>query len=478
MGLITLVAGLIILAAPVTWAFPVMVLSTAFGAAAAIGLPALGGASVLVPSLFLVFFTLRVFMACGEGQMLAALAPGRPGFWLLALTAFGLLSAVWFPRLFEGMTETMTVERVAGARNVIALTPLRFTSNNITQSVYALGGLVCFAATFAYFRHAGRPEHLVKAILAVAMLDLGFALADVLTYFTGTEYLMSFVRTANYAMLTAAEKGGLKRISGSFPEASAFSEYTLVLFGVTASLWLDRVRPGKTGIIAALLLAALLLSTSATALIGVSIVLTLLWIRTAVTSMHTPRTGRPAFLVVSLAVIPAIALTLATLFPAATDSLQDFMHEMLLSKADSQSGRERAMWNAMAYQAFLDTFGWGAGLGSARASSYLLVLMSNLGVLGVVLFAIFTGTVLLSPSPSTHQGVEDVTTATIRAAKIGLVSVLAAALVSGTVYDLGMMFFVLAGSAVALGAFRLPAATTLYSTTPGRHHHPAPESVR
>ena len=222
MGLITILVGCVILAAPANWAFTIMVVSTVFGAAAAIGLPALGGPTVLVPSLFLVFFAIRMFIAAGEGPLLASMQPGRAGFWLLLLTAFGLLSAVYFPRLLEGVTDTMTVERVSSTRSTIALTPLRFSSNNITQTVYALGGLVCFATVFAYFRHTGKPEHLIKAILLLAAVDLGFAVIDVVTYFTGTEYLLSFVRTANYALLTASEKGGLKRISGTFPEASAF----------------------------------------------------------------------------------------------------------------------------------------------------------------------------------------------------------------------------------------------------------------
>ena len=277
MGLMTAIAGCLILSAPVSWSFPVMVLSTIFGAAAAISLPALGGASVLVPSLFLAFFALRVFMAFGEGYMLSAMKPFGAGFWLLALTAFGLLSAISFPLIFEGTTDTMTVERIANSRSFIALTPLRFSSNNITQSVYALGGLVGFAATFDYFRRAGTPEQLVTTILVVATVNIGFALADVITYFSGTEYLLQFVRTANYALLTASEKGGLKRISGTFPEASAFSEYTLVLFSATASLWLDHIRSRATGLMAALLLILLLLSTSATALIGVNLVIALFW---------------------------------------------------------------------------------------------------------------------------------------------------------------------------------------------------------
>src|SRR5690606_22392475 len=113
MGVITIVAGLVVLATPIHWSFYVMVLSTLFGAAAALSLPLLGGATVLVPSLFLPFFAVRIFMATGEGRFFAALRPPRAGFWLLLLTAFGLLTAIFFPYIFQGTVETMTVERVA-----------------------------------------------------------------------------------------------------------------------------------------------------------------------------------------------------------------------------------------------------------------------------------------------------------------------------------------------------------------------------
>ncbi len=82
MGLVTFIVGMAMLAAPVRWSFTVMILCTVFGAAAAFSVPGLGGASVLVPSLFLLFFGMRLFLAYGEGPLFAALAPPRPGFCL------------------------------------------------------------------------------------------------------------------------------------------------------------------------------------------------------------------------------------------------------------------------------------------------------------------------------------------------------------------------------------------------------------
>lgn len=449
MGLVTLIVGVLTLTAPVRWSFIIMTLSTVFGAAAAFTVPGLGGASVLVPSLFLLFFTARLFAAYGEGPFLAALPPRQPGFSLLVLTAFGIFTAIFFPRLFQGVTQTMTVERSIGTHSIIALVPLRFSSNNITQSVYAVGGLICFITTFAFFRRNGVPATFINGVLIVAGVNLGFALADIVTYFTHTDFLLSFVRTANYALLTNAEKGGLKRISGTFPEASAFADFTLVLFSIVTSLWLSGIRSTVTGTVAGMLLVALILSTSATALVGLAVVLPILSLQSFLAARREPGAGRPILIVSILACMPLVIFFVLIAMPDLAHNLRDFLDEMLFSKADSQSGRERFMWNAMAYQAFIDTSGFGAGLGSARASSFGLVLLSNVGIVGTVLFAVFVGRLLLTDMrPAGPRSPE--TAAVMRAGKAGLITVLISAATSGTVYDLGLMFYILAGSVSAL----------------------------
>ena len=442
LGLLTAMVGVGALYMQPKWSFLFIYISTIFGAAAAFNLPGLGGASVLVPNLFLVFFCIRMVMACGEGRVLAAFAPFRIGFILLTLTVFGLITALFFPRLFAGMAETMIVERLVGARSFISLQPLRFSSNNITQSVYAIGGLLCFACTFAWFRREGTAKSLVMALIVTSTINLAFAVADVVTYYSHTEWLMDFVHTANYALLTGFEKGGLKRISGTFPEASAFADYTLVLFAAVSSLWLDGVRTRATGILAFGLLLALLLSTSATALVGVAAVMPFLLVR-AIRGRHA------LAITVGAAALPLIAVFVIVALPDLANGLRDFLNEIILSKADSQSGRERFMWNQMAYESFVDTWGFGAGLGSARASSYILVLLSNLGVIGTFLFALFALSVLFAGIPrNLAQQPEDV--AGVRAAKFGFLAVLVTSSISGTVYDLGLTIYILAGSVAAL----------------------------
>lgn len=446
LGIVAMILGTVALLAPVRWSFYVIVFSTLFGAAAALSLPGLGGASILVPSLLLAFYCLRQFMAHGEGSVLASVTGASAGFWLLLLTVYAVMTAFFLPRLLEGETETMIVLRSSVGRSIIDLVPLSSSTNNITQSVYALGGLFCFAFTFAYLRRGGSSSDLVNAMLIVGGLNLVFAVLDVVTYYSGTAYLFDFIRTANYALLTGSEKAGFKRISGTFPEASAFAGYTIVLFAFTASLWLDRVRPMVTGLLSGLLLVTLLLSTSSTALVSLAAVVAFLLARSVPASAGVAPRGRPAFLVSILVLAPLLCLLAIVAAPGLVQDIGAFLDEMLFSKLDSQSGRERFMWNAVAFQVFQDTWGLGAGLGSARASSYALVLLSNVGIVGTAMFMLFVGSLLLL-----RCGGGRYDTAVTRAAKAGLVAGLCEAMISGTVYDLGLMFYVLAGSIAALG---------------------------
>jgi len=447
-GLLTIALGMATFFAPVHRAFSIMVFSTLFGAGAAFSLPGLGGASVLVPSLFLVFYALRMFLAHGEGPIIASLAPPRAGFWLLLLTAYAVASAFFLPRLMEDVTETMTVQRLAGSRSSIGLIPLTPSTNNITQAFYALGGLACFAVTFAYLRMAGSAMRLVNAMLVLAAANLAFAVLDVVTYYAGAADIFDYVRTANYALLTGSEKAGFKRISGTFSEASAFAGYTSVLFAFLGSLWLDRVRSFLTGVMATVLLAALVLSTSATGIAALAAVILFLGLRSAGSSIRKSALGRPAFLAGTVLAVPLGTLLILLVAPDLVESMTSYLNEILFSKLESQSGRERFMWNAVAYQVFIDTGGWGAGLGSARASSYLLVLLSNIGVLGTALFAIFIGSILL-PRAGSENGI-DLDAKIVRACKAGIIAGLSEAFISGTVYDLGLLFYLLAGTIAVL----------------------------
>jgi hypothetical protein len=119
-----------------------------------------------------------------------------------------------------------------------------------------------------------------------------------------------------------------------------------------------------------------------------------------------------------------------------------FFDATVMRKLNSSSGVDRAAANQLAWSDFLATYGLGVGLGSTRASSFALVLLSNLGILGAVGFVGFFVNVLRSPA--TDDSSESVTA---RAARQAVLAGLIGACVVGTVFDLGIAFYCFAAAA-------------------------------
>ena len=245
----------------------VMVALTVFGAVAALDLPALGGASVTPANFFLLFFLLRlVSMRNGTATLVAEIAPRRPLFVFLLLIIWIVGSAFLLPRLFEGATNVFSLSR--SADNDGGTMPLHFTSGNLSQAVYAIGGFLVACATSAFARKKDGFEAILSAFVLVTSLNIGFGLLDLVTAATHTGFILDVIHTASYAFLTDDELGGLKRLSGSFSEASAFASYSLTLLGINFTLFVLNVRPRFTGIASLLLTAFVALSTSSAGYAG------------------------------------------------------------------------------------------------------------------------------------------------------------------------------------------------------------------
>ena len=358
-----------------------------FGAASALDLPALGGASVTPANLFLVFYLLRlVSMRGGTGMVIAEMGPRRPLFVFLLLVVWIFGSAFLLPRLFAGAVWVFSLSRAAS--NDGDLTPLYPTSGNLSQAVYAMGGFLAACATAAYARRPGSAPVILSAIVFVTSLHLAFAVLDVVTSATHTGFLLDAIHTASYAFLTDDELGGLKRISGSFSEASGFATFSLTLLAVNFSLFVQNVRPVFTGIASASLTGFVVLATSSTGYVGLGVFFVLFGAYAGVAAILYGH-KRPIVIAAMSLAVGLLLMSLVVLFvPAVATLAQSVINDALLDKATSASAIERGSWNAQAWQIFLDTHGLGAGIGATRGSNYALVLLSNLGLIGFLLFAI------------------------------------------------------------------------------------------
>ncbi len=420
------------------------------GAVSALDLPALGGASITPANVFLLFFVGRlVSMREGAASLVAEIGPRLPLFPFLLLLGWILGSAVVLPRLFDGATNVFSLARSLDTDT--GTVPLHATSGNISQAVYAAGGFAVACATAAYARRPGGARAMLAALMLTTGVHLAFALLDVITAATHTGFVLDVVHTASYAFLTDDELGGLKRISGSFSEASSFATFSVTLLAVNATLFVGRVRPRFTGPASALLAGFIVLATSSAGYAGlgafaggfllVALVLALCGRGRRMVNIALVAGGAGLF-VVSLVVL---------FLPSVATVAQGVIAESLLNKATTDSAVERGTWSAQALQVFRDTYGLGGGIGATRSSNYVLVLLSNLGVIGFGLFVALIGRV-------TAARLSDALTPEARvlvwAARVGILAALVPNLLIGTVYDLGTLFYGLVGIAASGAATR------------------------
>jgi hypothetical protein len=142
----------------------------------------------------------------------------------------------------------------------------------------------------------------------------------------------------------------------------------------------------KRYLIALPFLVILMLSTSSTAYFGGAI-LYLLWV--IINIKRQPK----AILVVTILIFSSIALGVV-LDNEITDGR--ILRAMVFEKGDSQSAQVRMNADKLALEAFVDTWGFGTGIGSTRSSSFFTTALATFGAPGSALLLIFWVLVLAS----------------------------------------------------------------------------------
>lgn len=441
-GILTIAAALFCLLLGNGATVRILSVSAVLGSAAAL----LVGATNIQPGHLVLGFLLVSVLARPRdtAAMLAALSAPRPGFWLAALTVYGVLSAYFAPRLFAGMTNIIPLGSTAFA-DTGGTQPLGPVSSNLTQSIYLVGGLLCFAMTSAVASTERGFADVTAALFAYCVANLVFALIDLGTAATGTEGLLEFIRNAQYTLHVDDRVGGMKRIVGSFTEASSFARSTLGVLGFTGTLWLCGIRPRWSGLLAAASIAALVLSTSSTGLAGLVVMAAVLTV-TALSLFGRLPDNRPAVLLLVLLPVVALALLLfIAIIPSLSSTVADYVDLVVLGKFETSSGIERNSWNVIALQNIFDSFGLGVGLGTIRASSFAMALLASVGVPGALCYLAFLWGCLRSKGgrPGSFAS------AARLAARNGCLGLLVGDLMVGPVIDQGIFFYMLAALAAA-----------------------------
>ncbi len=455
-GIVVIVSGLAALYASYRGVIYGMAVYALFGCALALSLGATG---VMPAQLFLAFFVLRAFNLVGGRKLADAFSLDKPGFWLLCTCVWGVAGAIVLPRLLAGSTLVFPVDRDAtGAGLDILLRPLAPVSGNLSQAVYLIADTLVYCCMYAFLQFRGVYRTLANAILLLTALDVLAGVIDIASHAVGVDAL-SFVKTAQFAYLTGAEMEGLVRISGTFSETSGFSGFTVPLFVFCLNLWLVGFRPKLSGMLAAASGALLLLSTSGSAYVGLGGYLVVLLFSRPQRVARAASARKHRLWIMSVCLGALGALYVVLFLPAVADVLAQFVDTTILSKAASSSGVERMGWNAQGVTNFFDTYGIGVGLGSIRASSFLVVLLASLGIVGVICYGLFIGKSLFSPVSPDYPFTER---AVCYAARHSTISALIVASASGGVFELGVCFYLIvaAAGALSLAPRRVPKPRT------------------
>lgn len=433
-----------------------------FGMLAVIGLPAVGGLSLLAVNI-----AAAALIGMGCLVLLSRLMRGIPvrvepaTIALLAFAGYAIFSATVLVHLFAG--ETMVFALSRGATGVRVSTFFSWgkvwlgpSSSNISQTFYVL--LACglfIVASHVLSRHGAAFG--ARCLALAATINVALGLLDL----AAMDPLLEIVRTASYSLANEASVHGIPRVIGGYSEAASFGSASAMFFGYFASAWShsgrmrDAVLALGNGIFAALAL-------SSTGIVALAVVLVVLAPR--LVSRMPGRIGRGHLLGGAL-VLAGGALTLAALLtlteaPAMIASVLD---DLIFDKSGSSSGQERTAWALGGLEALRDTWGLGAGTGSLRSNGLLFVMLGSVGIIGTACFVTF---LWLAFGGRAAPG----QAATLSNARVAALAVIVSMLLAATVPDPGVPLIFLAALAVSSRP-RAPARTAL--PTPARTHRGA-----
>ncbi len=445
-GVVVFFLGIYFLVRGPKLGFYVFISSAVLGSCAAAILPSVGNSTLQPAHLLLGFLTFSVLKERQYWKPIAhCLTFPREGFWFAATAIYGGVTAYLYPRIFAGSVYVNAIGATEFGFPFIQV-PLGPSSGNITQSVYFFGNVLCFLMCYAYARTESGFRTVFNAMLLYCFMNIVFAVLDLVTFWTNTTYLLEFIRNSTYKLHNETVIYGLKRIVGSFTEASAFAYATIGILGFTLRLWLGGIRPALTLTLSVISALLIIFSTSSTAYAALPLLLAFVFGTSFLRAVNGPV---PKAVKLFLVFTPLFVLFVATAVmvnPTSSAVIKSFLDTLLFDKSTSDSGLERASWNQAAINSFFSTYGLGAGVGSVRSSSFVLAVIGNMGFIGTFLYFTFIGLTLFrqDKKPIPQPAYE------IRAAcRTGCVGILISAIISGALIDLGLPFYIFAALAMA-----------------------------
>ncbi len=353
---------------------PVVLFTSIFDAASALN----AGPSPISPWLLALGICLPIQVLRGKLRLKPVSGLNRRAFIALVLfVAYAVGTAVLWPVLFRGIL-------VSNAHNGINqhLAP---GITNVTQTVYLLAAFSIFLLAVHSTREQLRSavDWYLRAATCVAVFSM-WQLANAVAHVPYPSGLL-YTNTA-HVIYNAYQINGVWRLNSTLNEASEAAVYLGI--GLALLSWrmgTRRIR-WQHAVSFLLMLVALALTVST---VGYACLCTiaagglLAYLRYS----FGRKGAAPVKVLLALGLAAAVIALVA--FTNAPATVGKVFKTVFVSKVDSDSYRERTMWNQLALQTAGDSYYLGAGWGSVRASSFACGLLGNAGIPGALLLLNF-----------------------------------------------------------------------------------------
>lgn len=355
--------------------FGLLIIASVFQAASAINIGERGIQPYYVVAAFIIARAIinRSFGAPAKARM-------PQGAWLLLFGVIAIASAFVLPFIFAGIP--VYDPKIGIDDSLVVHPPLRFGLNNLAQA----GFLACHIATaFAILNIKGPVGKARKAYIWAFYIVALIIAAQSVCQLTGIPFPNSLIlNNPGYSLWDVGSEVSGTRNPGTFSEPS-FAGSFLVMYCVGfLAEYLGGVGQALPLIASLIAMGLVASSGSLFTLCLLAPVLLLRYFPLRLPwHINLPRARRLVF--VLLLVITPIALAVF-----ASSGYKDTLTTNTLSKTDSGSFFNRIAADIFALQLLPRTYWLGVGLGSNRASSLLPTLLSNVGIAGVLVFAVFS----------------------------------------------------------------------------------------
>jgi hypothetical protein len=348
---------------------------TIFGGGAAF---IVGGASI-TPASFAIVFVLAHLLLSMFTKSDHTNRGLKSSAYLIWFCIYAAATAYILPRMLMNVTHGPSLSLVARP-GTSATVPLHYSKQNITAAIYLIGVMLLSICAGAASADPKSRQALVRWAIIIAWIHIFFGVLGTL----GASSIIKFFRNATYAELVQTEEG-YSRVTGIFPEPSAYAGYAFPWFVLMTELWLRNVSPRLT-FFTALALAVMLIACTSTSGYAAMALYGLVMAGRFIIAPRSFSLAKAIPVAAVLTILVAAGLAACAFYPHLTFIVGRVIRSLTVGKVDTLSGRQRLYDVQSALDAVKATWGVGVGAGSFRSSGLLFAIAESTGVVGLAVF--------------------------------------------------------------------------------------------